>query len=144
MLPRTGAGGCCKVANKYPGSFAPSRWFPPALKQRGECEPRGLTHASRRASPMRAASVYQAPAVPYHTTVRGSLSTPDRPLCRDARYYTNRGAENCWFLTVYYRFFSHIVYSASLRLCVKNITLILASTINSLRLCDKNYLTILG
>ena len=29
----------CKVAFKYPGSFAPSRWFPPALKQTLEREP---------------------------------------------------------------------------------------------------------
>ncbi len=31
------AGGCCKVANKYSGSLAPSRWSPPALKHKNEC-----------------------------------------------------------------------------------------------------------
>ena len=62
-----------------------------ALKQSVEYGPYGLTHAPPRASPMRTASVYQAPAVPYHTPVRGSLSTPNCIfVAKDARYYTNR------------------------------------------------------
>ena len=73
LLARTGAGGCCKVAHKYSGSCAPSRWFPPAFKHESECGPHGLTHAISRTSPMRTASGYQSPAVPYHTPVRVRL-----------------------------------------------------------------------
>jgi hypothetical protein len=36
VLSHMRVGGCCKVANKYSGSFAPSRWFPPALKHGSE------------------------------------------------------------------------------------------------------------
>ena len=40
---------------------------------------------------MRAASVNQAPAVPYHTPIRGSLSTPSTiPFQGNAQYITNR------------------------------------------------------
>ena len=56
VLPRIGAGGCCKVANKYSGSFAPGRWFPPAPKQTLECGPRlapQLDSSTLGASPMR-------------------------------------------------------------------------------------------
>ena len=61
----------CKVAFKYPGSFAPSRWFPPALKQTREREPFTRPGSCpQRASPMRTASVNLAPAVPYHTPIR--------------------------------------------------------------------------
>ena len=85
MLSRIGVGGCCKVAYKYPGSFAPSRWFPPALKQRIEYGPYGLTHASPRVSPMRTASGYQAPAVPYHTPIVTDFSTPNLILLSGTR-----------------------------------------------------------
>ena len=86
-------GGCCKVANKYSGSFAPSRWFPPALKHKGECRwctHTNLTQCPNRVSPMRTASDYQTPAVPYHTLICGSLSTPNTALVRkNAEYITN-------------------------------------------------------
>ena len=39
---------------------------------------------------MRTASGYQAPAVPYHTLICGSLSTPNTALVRkNAEYITN-------------------------------------------------------
>ena len=80
----------CKVAFKYPGSFAPSRWFPPALKHHTERGPFGLAQRGSRASPMRTASGYQPPAVPYHTPIRGSLSTPCTiPFQGNAQYITN-------------------------------------------------------
>ena len=86
-------GGCCKVANKYSGSFAPSRWFPPALKHKGECRwctHTNLTQCPNRESPMRTASDYQTPAVPYHTLICGSFSTPNTALVRkNAEYITN-------------------------------------------------------
>ena len=89
-LSRTGAGGCCKVAYKYSGSCAPSRWFPPAFKHESECGPHGLTHVNSRTSPMRTASGYQSPAVPYHTPVRVSLSTPNFvPVSGNTQYITN-------------------------------------------------------
>ena len=85
------AGGCCKVANKYSGSFAPSRWSPPVLKHGIEYGLVGnLTQCVPRASPMRTASGYQAPAVPYHTLICGSFSTPNTALVRkNAEYITN-------------------------------------------------------
>jgi hypothetical protein len=36
-----------------------------------------LTHAPPRVSPMRTASGYQAPAVPYHTPIVTDFSTPN-------------------------------------------------------------------
>ena len=40
---------------------------------------------------MRTASGYQPPAVPYHTPIRGSLSTPCTiPFQGNAQYITNR------------------------------------------------------
>ena len=91
VLPHMRAGGCCKVANKYSGSFAPSRWSPPALKHKIEYGLTGnLTQCIFRASPMRTASGYQAPAVPYHTLICGSFSTPNTALVRkNAEYITN-------------------------------------------------------
>ena len=44
------------VAYDYPGSCAPSRWLPSALKQNLGRGPFGLAHRVSRASPMRAAS----------------------------------------------------------------------------------------
>jgi hypothetical protein len=39
---------------------------------------------------MRTASGYHAPAVPYHTLIRGSLSTPNTALIRkNTEYITN-------------------------------------------------------
>ena len=49
-----------------------------------------LTQRSYRVSPMRTASGYHAPAVPYHTLICGSLSTPNTALVRkNAEYITN-------------------------------------------------------
>ena len=49
-----------------------------------------LTQCIPRVSPMRTASGYQAPAVPYHTLICGSLSTPNTALVRkNAEYITN-------------------------------------------------------
>ena len=50
-----------------------------------------LTHCPQGRLPCATASVYQAPAVPYNTPIRGSLSTPDAiPRKRNAQYNTNR------------------------------------------------------
>ena len=111
MLSRIGVGGCCKVAYKYPGSFAPSRWFPPALKPRIEYGPHGLTHASPRVSPMRTASGYQAPAVPYHTPVVTDFSTPDLILFSGTRNILPTETQRKIFLCA----------SESLCLCVKKL-----------------------
>ena len=45
----------------------------------------------QRASPMRTASVNHTPAVPYHTLIHGSLSTPSTiPFLGNTQYNTNR------------------------------------------------------
>ena len=78
------------AAYDYPGSCAPSRWFPSALKHSHERRPYGLAQRGVRVSPMRTASGYQPPAIPYHTPVRVSLSTPNNdPVSRNAQYITN-------------------------------------------------------
>ena len=127
MLSRIGVGGCCKVAYKYPGSFAPSRWFPPALKQRIEYGPYGLTHASPRVSLMRTASGYQAPAVPYHTPIVTDFSTPNLILPSGTRNILPTEGQrkesfcqknSCIFHSPQNFTFS-LRYSASLLLCVK-------------------------
>ena len=70
----------CKVANKYSGSFAPGRWFrrrPNRPSSVGRGSRRDLTHWPLGRLPCVTASGYQSPAVPYHTPIRGSLSTPN-------------------------------------------------------------------
>ena len=49
-----------------------------------------LTQCIPRVSPMRTASGYQTPAVPYHTLICRSFSTPNTALVRkNAEYITN-------------------------------------------------------
>ena len=49
-----------------------------------------LTQCISRVSPMRTASGYQTPAVPYHTLICRSFSTPNTALVRkNAEYITN-------------------------------------------------------
>ena len=68
----TGQTDYCMGANNYTGSFAPSRWFPPAVKQRiGH-----LAHAPHRLSPMQSASDNQTPAACTIHQMRQSFQDP--------------------------------------------------------------------
>ena len=58
-----------------------------------------LTQCIPRVSPMRTASDYQTPAVPYHTLICRSFSTPNTALVRkNAEYITNTEHIEMWGL----------------------------------------------
>ena len=68
----TGQTDYCMGANNYTGSFAPSRWFPPTLKQLdGQ-----LAHVSPRASPMRSDEWVPTPRRSVSCLVCGGLLDP--------------------------------------------------------------------
>ena len=59
---------------------------------------RSLTHCPQGRLPCVTASVYQAPAVPYHTPIRGSLSTPNiAALSSGEQYNTKQTPQNGCF-----------------------------------------------
>ena len=78
------------VANKYTGSFAPSRWFSPALKHRyGQ-----LAQCIHRASPMRTAVVLPMPPAVRIVPQRASDLKPrikgfKRGFCLNSTHITN-------------------------------------------------------
>ena len=51
---------------------------------------RSLTHRPHGRLPCVTASVYQAPAVPYHTPIRGSLSTPNIAALSSGEQYNTK------------------------------------------------------
>ena len=90
MLPCIGVGGlqgCIQVSEVFRLKQVVSAGAQTVLEREPCKRP---SSCPRRASPMRTASVNHTPAVPYHTLIHGSLSTPSTiPFLGNTQYNTN-------------------------------------------------------
>ncbi len=93
VLPRIGAGGAARLQTSIRGLSPQAGGFrrrpnrPSSVGCGSRCS---LTHCPQGRLPCVTASVYQTPAVPYHTPIRGSLSTPNIAALSSGEQYNTK------------------------------------------------------